>query len=126
MRSRERPWAFLDRVRGDLEAPGLEAGDVLHHIVHEKPLGAADVQHLGLRVQAVPLRDFLNGLLPPAVVLVAAVALVAFAVEVVLPERVVQVPGPLRVIELRLGLRAEDVDEHRGAYPLTRSASSGN
>src|SRR5436309_1277112 len=74
--------ATLDRILRDFESPGVESRHHLHQVAHEEAFGAADVEHAVAGFESEMRRNVAGNGNPAPVVAVAAITLLARAVEI--------------------------------------------
>src|SRR5262245_203755 len=120
--------AILDRIVRDFEAPDIEARHDLHQVTHQKALGAADVEHAVSTLEPEMRGHVARDRKPAPVIAVAAIALLAGAVEILPAEPACDDPvlglaGLARdEVALRARILREQIDLSHGPRSSSRQA----
>ena len=69
-------------IERDVEAEGFEPGTDLHQVLDEKAFGAADIEHPVTGLEIEVLDDILGNRNPATIIPIAAVTILARAVEI--------------------------------------------
>src|SRR5262245_31200072 len=93
--------AVVDRVLRDFETPDLEPRHDRHQVAHEEALGTTDVQHAVAGLEPEMRGDVAGNGYPAPIVAVAAITLLARAIEIFAAE----LPGEDSVLSLPLFAR---------------------